>query len=73
MEQLERILSRPVAKPYRSGKIQDSGDFHLNDDGLLDFGPNDIESEHTAGLPFAKPLLTAPQTPKTGPHSGDGT
>ena len=44
MEKLERILSRPVAKPYRSTGIQDSGSFHLNDQGQLDFSPDDLEN-----------------------------
>ena len=47
MENLERILSRPVAKPYRSGKIQDTETLHLNENGQLDFAPNDIESKAT--------------------------
>lgn len=43
MDRLERILSRPVAKPYRSGGI--TGDqIHLNKDGVLDFAPGDIEN-----------------------------
>lgn len=45
MDALERIMSRPVAKPYRSHGIQDEGPPHLNANGLLDFAPNDVESE----------------------------
>lgn len=40
---LERILSRPTAKPYRSKNVKDES-IHLNADGHLDFGPNDIEN-----------------------------
>jgi multidrug resistance protein len=43
MEGISRILSRPVAKPYRSGKVRDEA-IHLNKDGLLDFKENDIEN-----------------------------
>ncbi|KXT01494.1 hypothetical protein AC578_4537 [Pseudocercospora eumusae] len=43
MEALERVLSRPTAKPYRSRKVLDEG-ITLNKDGLLDFSPNDIEN-----------------------------
>ena len=44
MDNLERILSRPVAKPYRSRNLTDDLPFHLNKDGHLDFAPNDIEN-----------------------------
>lgn len=44
MNTLERVLSRPVAKPYRSKHVQDSERPYLNADGLLDFAPNDIEN-----------------------------
>jgi hypothetical protein len=40
---LEKTLSRPTAKPYRSGKIKD-GQIHLNERGNVDFGPDDIEN-----------------------------
>ena len=45
MDRLERVLSRPVAKPYRSKGIKDQGRPYLNDKGLLDFSPDDIESK----------------------------
>ena len=45
MEALERVLSRPVAKPYRSRGIKDNAPPFLNDKGQLDFSPDDIESE----------------------------
>lgn len=44
MDRLERILSRPVAKPYRSRSIKDQAQPYLNKDGCLDFAPNDIEN-----------------------------
>jgi hypothetical protein len=44
MEKLERIMSRPVAKPYRSRNVKDTAPPYLNADGLLDFSPGDIES-----------------------------
>ncbi|KAK5025038.1 hypothetical protein LTS07_008417 [Exophiala sideris] len=40
----ERILSRPVAKPYRSGKFNPSTKPHLNQDGHIDFAPGDVEN-----------------------------
>lgn len=42
-EQIERVLSRPAAKPYRSRNVRDE-QIHLNDKGQLDFGPDDIEN-----------------------------
>ncbi|KAF3011105.1 hypothetical protein E8E13_011348 [Curvularia kusanoi] len=44
MEKLERFLSRPTAKPYRSGNLEASDEIHLDKDGLLEFGPNDVEN-----------------------------
>lgn len=46
MDRLERILSRPVAKPYRSGNLNHNPDDrpHLNDDGQVDFIEDDIEN-----------------------------
>ena len=47
MDRLERILSRPTAKPYRTRRIS-SAEPHrepfLNADGHLDFHPDDIEN-----------------------------
>lgn len=43
LARIQRILSRPVAKPYRSNKIENENP-HLNDDGHLDFPPGDIEN-----------------------------
>lgn len=43
-ERIERLLSRPTAKPYRSARLEKSETPHLNSDGLLDFAPNDIEN-----------------------------
>lgn len=44
MDRLERILSRPVAKPYRSHGINPNERPYVNEDGLLDFAPGDIEN-----------------------------
>ncbi|KAK4560581.1 hypothetical protein LTR86_005778 [Recurvomyces mirabilis] len=44
MDKLERILSRPVAKPYRSKNISDQLPPFLNEQGLLDFRENDVEN-----------------------------
>ncbi|KIX96208.1 uncharacterized protein Z520_07986 [Fonsecaea multimorphosa CBS 102226] len=44
METIERILSRPVAKPYRSRKIDPSVKPYLNSYGQVDFAPGDIEN-----------------------------
>ena len=44
MEKLERILSRPVAKPYRSKNFKATDTLYLNDTGHLDFAPSDIEN-----------------------------
>ncbi|KAM0702762.1 hypothetical protein Q7P35_010194 [Cladosporium inversicolor] len=44
MDALERILSRPVAKPYRTGGLDLKDRIYLNKDGHLDFAPNDIEN-----------------------------
>lgn len=44
MNSIERILSRPVAKPYRSGKITRNEKPYLNDDGHVDFEEGDIEN-----------------------------
>lgn len=44
MNALERILSRPVAKPYRSKRIDPTIKPHLNENGHLDFAPGDLEN-----------------------------
>ncbi|KAK5062779.1 hypothetical protein LTR84_004854 [Exophiala bonariae] len=44
MNALERILSRPVAKPYRSKGIDPTVKPHLNENGHLDFAPGDLEN-----------------------------
>lgn len=44
MNGLERFLSRPTAKPYRSGNLDPSIEPHFNKDGHLDFAPGDIEN-----------------------------
>jgi hypothetical protein len=40
---LERALSRPTAKPYRTRNVQNE-QFHLNQQGHLTFSPGDIEN-----------------------------
>ncbi|GAB7354439.1 hypothetical protein MBLNU459_g4928t1 [Dothideomycetes sp. NU459] len=44
MESLERFLSRPTAKPYHSKDLEAHEVPYLNEDGLLDFSPGDIEN-----------------------------
>jgi DHA1 family multidrug resistance protein-like MFS transporter len=44
MSRLTRILSRPVAKPYRSKNLLYEGKPYLNQNGHLDFSPDDIEN-----------------------------
>ena len=44
MNALERVLSRPVAKPYRSSAVNAAVTPHLNEAGLLDFTERDIEN-----------------------------
>ncbi|KAF2149051.1 MFS general substrate transporter [Myriangium duriaei CBS 260.36] len=44
MDTLERILSRPVAKPYRSKGISRDSGIHVNESGQLDFSPGDVEN-----------------------------
>jgi len=44
MEAIERVLSRPVAKPYRTGKIDPNEIPYLNADGHIDFAEGDIEN-----------------------------
>lgn len=44
LDRIERILSRPTAKPYRSHRITADSPPYLNDDGHVDFEPDDIEN-----------------------------
>ncbi|TKA42526.1 hypothetical protein B0A49_13206 [Cryomyces minteri] len=44
MDRIERVLSRPVAKPYRSKGIEAAEPPYLNASGQLDFAPGDIEN-----------------------------
>jgi DHA1 family multidrug resistance protein-like MFS transporter len=44
MDRLERLLSRPAAKPYRSKGLEAPEKPNLNSDGLLEFSPGDIEN-----------------------------
>jgi MFS transporter, DHA1 family, multidrug resistance protein len=43
MDRIERLLSRPVAKPYRSHHFVDATPY-INENGYLDFAPDDIEN-----------------------------
>jgi len=43
LQRIERILSRPVAKPYRSKHLADAAPF-LNAQGHLGFAPDDVEN-----------------------------
>ncbi|KKY13646.1 putative benomyl methotrexate resistance protein [Phaeomoniella chlamydospora] len=43
MDHIERILSRPVAKPYRNAGIE-LGPPDVNENGHVSFGPGDIEN-----------------------------
>lgn len=42
MAAITRILSRPTNRPFRTRDLKD--DPYLNEDGLVDFGPGDIEN-----------------------------
>ncbi|KAF8855181.1 MFS multidrug transporter-like protein [Acephala macrosclerotiorum] len=44
MDTIERFLSRPTAKPYRSKALERSEIPYLNENGHLDFAPGDIEN-----------------------------
>ncbi|EHY53332.1 hypothetical protein HRR83_003541 [Exophiala dermatitidis] len=44
MDTIERILSRPVAKPYRSKKLDPTVEPYLNENGHVDFFPGDLEN-----------------------------
>lgn len=49
-EQLEKTLSRPTAKPYRSGKLAIDGIIHLDENGNMAFSPDDIENPKNVRL-----------------------
>lgn len=44
MDSIERFLSRPTAKPYRSKAIEASEKPYVDENGHLNFTPNDIEN-----------------------------
>lgn len=46
MTVITRILSRPTSKPYRTKQLEQDKPPYLNDDGFVDFKPNDIENPH---------------------------
>jgi MFS transporter, DHA1 family, multidrug resistance protein len=47
MERIERILSRPTAKPYRTRDLGDTIEHSIDEDGILGFGQTDIENSFT--------------------------
>ncbi|KUJ13801.1 MFS multidrug transporter-like protein [Mollisia scopiformis] len=51
MEAIERFLSRPTAKPYRSHALERTTKPFLNENGHLDFAPNDIENPKNWSAP----------------------
>ncbi|CAG8218479.1 unnamed protein product [Penicillium olsonii] len=51
MAAVTRILSYASNKPYRSQDIQYEPALHLNQDGFVDFAPNDIENPRNWSLP----------------------
>ncbi|KAI9158142.1 Major facilitator superfamily multidrug transporter mdrA [Paramyrothecium foliicola] len=46
MASLKRILSRPLNKPYRTKDLKHGDPPYLNDDGFVDFEPDDVENPH---------------------------
>jgi MFS transporter, DHA1 family, multidrug resistance protein len=44
MDRVARVFSVPVAKPYRNGNIPVGGPPHLDDNGQVTFGPDDVEN-----------------------------
>jgi MFS transporter, DHA1 family, multidrug resistance protein len=51
MDRIERLLSRPAAKPYRSKGLEAAEKPPLNSNGQLDFTPNDIENPKNWSAP----------------------
>ncbi|RDW57651.1 hypothetical protein BP5796_12452 [Coleophoma crateriformis] len=51
MERIERFLSRPSAKPYRSKTLEASEPPFLNEHGQVDFSPNDVENPKNWSAP----------------------
>ncbi|RDW58902.1 hypothetical protein BP6252_13378 [Coleophoma cylindrospora] len=51
MERIERFLSRPSAKPYRSKALEPPDPPFLNESGQVDFSPNDIENPKNWSVP----------------------
>lgn len=46
MTALTRLLSRPTAKPYRTGDLKNDEKPYVNEKGQVDFSPDDIENPH---------------------------
>jgi len=76
MDRLEKILSRPNAKPYRTRGIAANERIYLNDKGQIDFAPNDIENpknwsmKRKAYITFASVLLVINATFASSGPSG---
>ncbi|KAI1372362.1 MFS general substrate transporter [Hypoxylon crocopeplum] len=51
MVKLVRILSRATAKPYRTGQLKPNERPYLNENGHVDFAPDDIENPHNWSRP----------------------
>ena len=51
MDRIERLLSRPTAKPYRSKALEASEKPYLNQKGQVDFAPGDIENPKNLSAP----------------------
>lgn len=46
MSYIKRVLSKPVAKPYRTNKLPLDETPFLDDDGNVGFAPGDVENPH---------------------------
>lgn len=51
MGRLIRILSRATAKPYKTAELEFEERPYLNDNGHIDFKPDDIENPHNWSNP----------------------
>lgn len=76
MSSLARILSRPTAKPYRTGDLESSEKPFVNDKGQVDFSPDDVENPHNWStarrwyVTFASVLLVVNATFASSSPSG---
>ncbi|CAM1511812.1 Fc.00g093250.m01.CDS01 [Cosmosporella sp. VM-42] len=51
MAPIHRIFSRATSKPYRTKVVDQVNPPYLNDDGFVDFRPDDIENPHNWSTP----------------------